>query len=305
MVSGWISAGRLAFACAGVTAFLFAASAHSAFAASCGGEALAAKSDGSTWACSFDDEFDSTTADPKALNTSWWTPQISSTSGFVTGPAGDYVCYVNNTNNISVSGGALHLTVRKMAKPFSCGWFQTQYTGGMVSTYYGFHQTYGRFEVRALFPPATVAGLDEALWLWPVNSSLYGSYPASGEIDIAESFSQYSNVVAPWFHYNFDASTVDPATNTNTYNKLCPISLTQYNTYVLTWSPGNLTVSINGTTCAVDNYVPNGGLTTPQPFDQPFFIQLTQGLDGGPGAFDPSKTPLPATTSIDYVRVWR
>ena len=268
----------------------------------CSAEALPPKADGSRWACTFDDEFDATTGDAKALKTAWWAPQLTSTSGFTTGPPADHVCYVNSPNNISVSGGAVHLTVRKEAKPLPCGQFQSPYTGGMVSTIYGFHQTYGRFEIRALLPQTTVTGLDEALWMWPVNDKLYGSSPGSGEIDISETWSAYPTLAVPWFHYNFDPSTVNATTNTNTYNALCQIPPTQWNDYVLTWSPGNLTVSINGQTCLVDNYAASG-LTSPQPFDQPFFIALTQGLDNP--AFNPSTAPLPATLSVDYVRAWR
>lgn len=269
----------------------------------CSGEVLSPKPDGSRWICTFDDEFDATTGDATALNRSWWAPQDSATSGFTTGPPADYVCYVDSPNNISVSGGALHLTVQKESQPFSCGPFQTQYTGGMVSTYYSFHQTYGRYEIRALLPQTTVAGLDEALWMWPVNDTLYGSWPGSGEIDIAEFFSTHPTETVPWIHYDFDLSTVSAQTHTNTYNALCQIDPTRYNDYVLTWSPGNFTVSINGTACLVDNYVPGGGLTSPQPFDQPFFIALTQGLDNP--AFNPMTTPLPATMSVDYVRAWK
>jgi hypothetical protein len=71
------------------------------------------------------------------------------------------------------------------------------------------------------------------------------------------------------------------------------------------WSPGSFTITINGKTCLVDNYVPNGGLTSPQPFDQPFFLALMQALGVYGDAFNPLTTPLPATTSIDYVGVWK
>ncbi len=236
------------------------------------------------------------------LNTSWWTPELSATTRFATGPPSDYVCYVDSRDNIAVHGGALHLTVRKEPQPVNCSWFHSPYTGGMVSTVHGFHQTYGRFEIRALLPQATVAGLDQTLWMWPVNDKLYGAWPGSGEIDIAESWSNHPTVVASWVHYNVDPSRVDAATHTNTYENICQIDPTRYNTYVLVWSPGNLTVSINGQTCMEDNYAASG-LTSPRPFDQPFFISLTQGLD--PAAFNPALTPLPATISIDYVRAWK
>jgi beta-glucanase (GH16 family) len=269
----------------------------------CGGEALAAKPDGTQWTCSFDDEFDSTTGDASSLNTSWWTPQVSATSGYATGwPS--VACYVNSPNNISVSGGALRLTVRKESSPFSCGGYTTQYTSGMVSTYAHFNQTYGRFEVRAQLPPVTAAGLQETLWLWPVNSSLYGSWPGSGEIDFSEFYSQYSNLDIPYLHYNYDKTTTNKTTNTNVVTNYCQIQLSQYNNYAVTWSPGSFTITINGNKCLVDNYVPTNGLVSPAPFNQPFFIALTQALGVGTNALTTS-TPLPATTSVDYVRVWK
>jgi beta-glucanase (GH16 family) len=268
---------------------------------------LASKPDSSAWTCAFDDEFDSTTADANALNTAWWTPQLSATSGYTTGPSGANVCYVNSPNNISVSGGALHLSVRKEAAPFACGLATTQYSGGMVSTAGHFNQTYGRFEVRALLPQTTVAGLQETLWLWPVNSSYFGSsWPSSGEVDFSEFYSQYPSLDIPYIHYNYDASTVNPATNTNiTTAYSCPISPTQYNNYAVVWSPGSFTITINGNTCMTDHYIPNNGLNSPAPFNQPFFIILTQALGVGTNTFNPATTPLPATTSIDYVRIWK
>jgi beta-glucanase (GH16 family) len=271
----------------------------------CGGEVLPPKPDGGLWVCAFDDEFDSSTGDATALDRSWWTPQVTATSGYTTGPSGSQVCYVGSPNNISVSGGALNLTVRLQDAPFDCGGLTTQYTGGMVSTAYSFSQTYGRFEVRALLPQTAVPGLQETLWLWPVNDTLYGSWPASGEVDFSEFYSEYSTLDVPYIHYDFDPATVNPATSTNTNTNYCVISLSQYNDYAVTWSPGSFTVTINGTTCLVDNYLADGGLTAPAPFDQPFFVILTQALGIGTNAFDPATTPLPATTSIDYVRVWK
>jgi hypothetical protein len=56
--------------------------------------------------------------------------------------------------------------------------------------------------------------------------------------------------------------------------------------------------------CLTDNYRPSN-VASPAPFNQPFFISLTQALGAGANALEPSATPLPATTSIDYVRVWK
>jgi beta-glucanase (GH16 family) len=169
-----------------------------------------------------------------------------------------------------------------------------------------FTQAYGRFEVRALLPQTTATGLQETLWLWPADDTLYGSWPGSGEVDFSEFYSEYSSLDIPYIHYNYSPSTVNAATNTNTVTAYsCQISLSQYNDYAVVWTPGNFTITINGNTCLIDNYIPDDGLTSPEPFNQPFFVALTQALGINTNAFNPSSTPLPATTSIEYVRVWK
>jgi hypothetical protein len=42
-------------------------------------------------------------------------------------------------------------------------------------------------------------------------------------------------------------------------------------------------------------------------WSHPFFVVLTQalGVEGTGNAFQPGVTPLPATTEVDWVRVWQ
>jgi beta-glucanase (GH16 family) len=281
-----------------------AASTGSPSQPTCGGETPPPRPDGGTWTCSFDDEFDASTGDASKLNTSWWSPQSTAQSGYTTGPAGSYVCYLDSPNNISVTDGSLNLTVRKESSPVNCGGYLTNYTGGMVTSDGHFSQTDGRFEVRAELPSTTITGLQETLWLWPVNPSIYGSWPKSGEVDFSEFYSEYANLDVPYLHYDYDSSTTDPSTDTNVVTADCRIDPAQYNTYAVVWQPGSFDITVNGNTCLIDNYIPSD-LKSPAPFDQPFFIALTQALGIGTNAFDPNSTPLPATTSIDYVRVWK
>ncbi|HEV7203972.1 MAG TPA: glycoside hydrolase family 16 protein [Jatrophihabitans sp.] len=266
--------------------------------APCGG-LTPAKPGGGTYVCSFDDEFNGT-----SLNSAAWTPVTTANAG--TGEGG--VCYVDSPDNISVSGGYLNLTVRKLSTPMTCqapaGSYSTSYTGGNVATWGKFTQTYGRFAVRASFPASTVAGLQSSLWLYP-QTMTYGAWPLSGEMDIAEEYSQYADRAVPFLHYGFDPSTVDPATSTNIdTNTNCMVSdVHAFHEYVLDWRPGNLTISFDGQTCLVDNYVASG-LTGAAPFDNPFFIALTQALGSTTNALT-AATQLPATTRVDYVRVWK
>lgn len=282
--------GAAAFAAFAVTALLAATPAEAAPkppAPNCG--AMVVKDNGSGWVCTFVDNFDG-----NKLDTSKWIAQQTYTSGYQNGGE----CFVNSPNNVSVSGGALYLTTRRETSSFQCqypgGSYQTRYTSGMVSTYGRFAQTYGRFEIRAKFPAAKVAGLQSALWLWPVDPYKYGAWPGSGEIDIAEFYSQYADRVIPYLHYN---SVSDDATLTNNY---CMISnVSAFHSYVAEWTPTAITIKYDGQTCM--SHTLSGGS---QPFDQPFMVALTQALGQGSNAVTDS-TPMPATTAVDYVRVWK
>jgi beta-glucanase (GH16 family) len=228
--------------------------------------------------------------------------QQTANSGYTTGAGAATACYVDSPNNVSVSNGELHLTVRKEAAPFSCpypgGSFTTQYTAGMVTSDNLFSQTYGAFEVRAELPPAIVAGLQETFWLWPTNAQKYGTaWPSSGEIDFAEFYSQYPTFDIPVIHYK--AAAADP----NVTND-CVINPLSFNTYDVEWTPNAITVLYNGAVCLVDHPNPASPLKSPQPFDQPFFVALTQALGFGTNALQQTFTPLPATTLVDWVRVW-
>lgn len=274
----------------------------------CGGGTLL-KSDGSTWQCTFDDEFAGT-----AVDRTKWTVQTTAASGFHSGAE----CFMDSPNNIAVSNGTLKLIARKESAPFTCtspsGNYTTQYTSGTVNGYGKFAQTYGMFEVRAKVPSTTVKGLQETLWMWPVNQVKYGLWPASGEIDFAEFYSQYQGWNIPYLHYNVQQSTVSWTTNTNVYTALpapnnqpgmtCTFKPTDFNTYTVLWQPGRITLQVNHQNCIVDNYAPSN-VASPAPFDQPFFMALTQALGIGSNAFVAGTTPLPATTEVDYVRIWK
>jgi beta-glucanase (GH16 family) len=285
----------LATASAIALAVVFSSSAVAAAApraSDCGGGAVMPATGGGYWHCSFSDEFDGS-----SLDRSKWLPQTGTTNGLIS-------CFMDAPGNISVSGGDLKLTARQETAPVTCdpvGLFHTTYTAGSVSTAGRFSQTYGRFEVRAKITPVVVQGLQTAFWLWPVDSARYGSvFPASGEIDIAEMFSRYPDRVIPYIHYNPAAPDPDM---TNNY---CFVSsLGDFHDYVVEWTESSIKVIYDGWTCLNDHWNPAAPLSHPQPFDQPFFINLTQGFGVLGNSFDVFQTPLPASTDVDYVRVWK
>ncbi len=86
--------------------------------------------------------------------------------------------------------------------PSLSGDFPSRWTGAFVTTYGKYTTTFGRVEVRAAFPDVDVPGVPgvhAALWLWPQDLS-YGS-EVTGEMDLAEYFSQYADRAVPFLHY--------------------------------------------------------------------------------------------------------
>ena len=254
----------------------------------CGGVSIP-KATGGTWTCSFSDEFDGS-----ALDRTKWLPQQTATSNYTSGAE----CFVDDPDNIAVAGGSLRLTVRKETAPMSCGKVSnTMYTGGMVSTHTKFSQAFGRFEFRAKFANVKVKGLQGAIWLWPDNPLKYGAWPYSGEIDVAEVYSLYADRAIPFLHY--------ATYSTKVTNNYCLIDTTQFHTYLLEWTTTGIRISFDGKVCVDDPITPLSPLLSPQPFDHPFMVALTQGLGVTGNAFDPAVTPLPGTMEVDYVRVWK
>jgi len=248
------------------------------------------KADGTYWACTLAEDFNGT-----ELNRSVWMPQTI----FRTGSPTAWACYIDDPSTISVHDGVLDLTVRKLPAAAPCAGqdgAMTKYVSGMVSTYHLFSQQYGRFEARVKNKATTVPGLQEAFWLWPddrVESTVY--WPEAGEIDIAETYSQHEDLAVPFLHYT-ENDNGGPVPGLNT-SWSCAAQRGVYNTYTLEWTATRIEIFVNGTSCLVN--------TSGDPaFQKPYIVALTQllGVDGNAWRWN---TPLPATMSIDYVRVWQ
>jgi beta-glucanase (GH16 family) len=246
------------------------------------------KADGSRWSCTLAEDFSGT-----ELNRSLWVPQTI----FHTGTDSTWACYLDDPSVISVRDGALHLTVRKLSQGIACPGnksLQTPYVAGMVSTYGLFSQQYGRFEARIKNTATSAPGLQEAFWLWPDDRYSTGHWPAAGEIDIVETYSQYPDLAIPFLHYTAnDNGGPVPGLNT-AWN--CVAKRGEFNTYTLEWTATRIEILVNGTSCLVN--------TSGDPaFNKRYIIALTQALGIQDNAYD-GRAPLPATMTVDYVRVW-
>jgi beta-glucanase (GH16 family) len=247
-----------------------------------------AKANGTLWSCSFVDDFGGT-----SLDRSKWSVQTQ----FATGVQAAHACYVDDPSVVNVSGGSLNLSVRKVANPVDCSFGglsgPTSYVGGSVFTYRLFSQQYGRFEARIKNTATSYPGLHEAFWLWPDDRYSSGIWPMAGEIDVAETYSSYSQLMIPFLHYGYGMP-VTPGTNTACN---CAAQRGVFNTYTLVWGPSRLEIQVNGRTCLVNT-------SADAAFQKPYIMALTQALGAAGNEYD-GRAPLPATMNVDYVKVWK
>ncbi len=262
-------------------------------ARACG--SLVRKPDRTYWTCRFVEHFSGTTLD----RSSWNVHRGSNNAS----PVGQqFVCALDDPDNVSVVRGKLRLTARREAAPFPCeddrlqDPFQAQYTAATVSQFERLDVTFARVEVRARFPSARVPGVHSAIWMYPELES-YGLWPLSGEIDIAEYYTRFPDRVFPFVHYRRDPG--DPVSN-----NFCRLNPRMFHRYILEWQPGVITIKYDSRTCLVHRIDPAEPLTGSAPFDRPFHLILTQTLGTGQNPFDPATTPLPQTMEIDWVKIW-
>jgi beta-glucanase (GH16 family) len=245
------------------------------------------KADGSYWSCTLYEGFDG------ELDRTLWRPA----TGFLGGTEPARPCYVDDPSVISVQDGTLRLSATRVSEPVRCAGTTadpTGYIAGGVNTYRQFSQQYGRFEARYKSTATSEVGLQEAFWLWPDDRHNTQVWPAAGEIDIAETYSQYPDLVVPFLHYTwYDNWGPQPGLNT-AWNCVAPRG--EYNTYTLEWTAERLEILVNGKTCLIN--------TSADPaFQKPYIVALTQLLGTGANTYN-GPAPLPATMTVDYVKVW-
>lgn len=264
-------------------------------APTCGGERLA-KPTGGLWRCTFEEEFRGT-----RLDRSQWVVETTAAHGFRSGEG----CVVDSPSTIGVSDGLLRLTVRDAGRPFTChspkGTFTTRYRSASVYSR-TFSQEYGRFEVRAKFGQGRGrAGSQGALWLYPVRMSPLAAAAGPTEIDIAEAYSNYPNLVIPNVH-GYTALPAVPFVPALSRNCTVRNHGGGFHTYAVEWTRGSITFEYDGRVCT--RLVSPPGIPQGLRGGNPFRVVLSQLTGVGRNA-PAARSILPATLAVDYVRVWR
>lgn len=219
------------------------------------------------WTLTFHDEFNGS-----SLNRTRWIDSYA--HGDRTHGAAELEYYA--PNNVTLSGGMLHLTAEKQpdhGKP---------YTSGMICSYGHFAQTYGWFEIRCRVPAGK--GFWPAFWLLPAA----GAWPP--EIDVLEVLDDKPSTVYMTNHW---------AAGTHQQhgeNWTGPDFSQDFHTFAVDWEPGKITWYVDGAIRATST----AGVPA-----EPMYVIANLAV-GGDWPGDPNATtPFPASMDIDYIRVYR
>ncbi len=176
------------------------------------------------------------------------------------------------------------------------------YSSARINTRDRFAFRYGRIEARIRLPGGQ--GLWPAFWLLPQDDDHYGTWAASGEIDIMEAVNlggAGGNQVYGTIHYGGPS----PANVFSGESYLVPADATaEFHTYAIEWDVAEIRWYVDDVLYSMRNTWYSSGGPFPAPFDRPFYILLNVAVGGNfPGNPDAS-TVFPVTMEVDWIRVY-
>ena len=200
--------------------------------------------------------------------------------------------YYTNNANATIANGILTITARKEN-------FQTnQYTSARLITKGKKQWLYGSIEVRAKLPSGR--GTWPAIWMLPADNN-YGTWPASGEIDIME-------------HVGFDENRVHITVHTAAFNhtlntqkgssKVIDGATSGFHNYRVNWAPYGIRGYIDDV--QIFEFLNTNKGPNEWPFDKPFFLILNIAVGGSWGGQQGINDAIfPASFEIDRIRSYK
>lgn len=254
-----------------------------------------------TWADEFNDN---------ALDETKWGYQDGTGAEYGLDGWGNNEQQYYTRNNLTVGDGAMTITATQgtHGKPYDSARIWTQNQAG-TETY--FRQTYGRFEAKMKLPAGDgCQGLWPAFWLLPVDTSIYGGWPLSGEIDIMEARGREGNKADGTIHFGRPWPNDGASGSTMVWDD--PLAITDYHIYSVDWTPTYMSFQVDGQEYyRAENWYSQSEdqpakYAFPAPFDQDFYIIFNMAVGGSyDGNRNPDASVLPAEMKVDYVRVYQ
>lgn len=275
------------------------------------------------WELVWSDEFDGTEIDEAK-----WSREVDCWGG----GNEERQCYTDNPMNAFVDGGVLYINAlleptTGFALPESMRKTKADeektkrqpFTSARLNTKGKADWTYGRFEVRAKMPLGQ--GMWPAIWMLPAEDH-YGSWAASGEIDILEAVNwgakcktcdgKIENRVIGTIHYGGEW----PHNKYKGGEAEIEGSIEDFHVYAVEWKEGEITWFVNDreylTLTSKDwktKTLLGGKKNASAPFDRPFYLIMNVAVGGHlPEAKNEGGLDLknfPKSMEVDWVRVYQ
>jgi len=237
------------------------------------------------WKLVWSDDFKETSIDPQK-----WGFEVNGNGG----GNGEKQFYTANPKNAHITNG--HLVITAVKEQYQ----KHEFTSARMTTKGKGAWKYGRFEAKIKFPKGK--GLWPAFWLMP-EAGVYGGWPLSGEIDIAEVIGDKPNILYGTIHYGNKWPH-----NEHTGDKI-PLPSgdfsSDFHVVAVEWEEGEIRWYLDGKLYQTQTSWHTAGGSFPAPFDQKFFIILNVAVGGAwPGPPDKT-TVFPQTMEVEYVRVYQ
>ncbi len=237
----------------------------------------------------WEDNFDGT-----ALDYTKWGVEVNAFGG----GNHELQIYTDRRKNVRVENG--NLVIQAHRDNADVAGTTREFSSGRVRTKNRGDWKYGRVDVRAKLPKG--AGIWPAIWMLPTDEK-YGTWAASGEIDIMEMRGQNPNVVLGTLHYGkrwpdnrFSGDELKLATGDFSE---------KFHTFSVIWSEGRIDWLIDDQHYQTQTQWDSDGGKSPAPFDQRFHVILNLAVGGGFVGNVNDKTVFPQQMIVDYVRVYQ
>lgn len=240
------------------------------------------------WRLVWNDEFDS-----DVLDETLWEIQLGDGSELGIPGWGNHELQVYTVNNHELRDGCLVIEARVGESG------DAAYTSTRLRTRGHGDWTHGRFEVRARMPVGQ--GLWPAIWMLPTDS-VYGTWAASGEIDIVEYLGHEPRRILGTLHHG--GAWPDNRHEGGDHVLATGSFAEEFHVFALEWDPNEIRWYVDDTLYHSTHTWESVGHAFPAPFDQRFYLLLNVAVGGGlPGSPDAS-TVFPQRMWVDWVRVY-
>ncbi len=228
------------------------------------------------------------------IDFSKWTHEVNAWGG-----GNNELQYYTAREENSFINDENQLVIRAIRETFTGPEGTRQYTSARLNTSGKGDFLYGKIEVRAKMPIGQ--GLWPAIWMLPTDWD-YGSWAASGEIDIMEYRGNLPEEVVFSLHYgdNWPNNQYSSATFDS------PNLSENFHVYGIEWDPDEIRWYFDGVHMhTIDNWWSTGG-AFPAPFDRRFHILLNVAVGGNFLPNPPADADyFPQEMTVDWVRVYK